>query len=155
VLGLTLTSFVIENISLPEEVEKRIDKRTSMGVVGDLNKYSQYQAAEAMREAANNPCGGMAGMGRGHGRGRGDGADVRPEHGRRAAAGPGGAGRDGSLRILRQADPRWQPFLPGVRRASDRGEQMRPVRVRTPARRQVLPQLRAESGLNSPITTND
>lgn len=61
-LGLSLTSFVIENISLPEEVEKTMDKRTSMGVLGDLNKYTQYQAAEAMREAANNP-GGMAGMG--------------------------------------------------------------------------------------------
>lgn len=68
-LGLSLTSFVIENISLPEEVEKSIDKRTSMGVVGDLNKYSQYQAAEAMREAANNPNGGLAGMGVGMGAG--------------------------------------------------------------------------------------
>ena len=68
-LGLTLTSFVIENISLPEEVEKSIDKRTSMGVVGDLNKYSQFQAAEAMREAANNPGGGFAGMGVGMGAG--------------------------------------------------------------------------------------
>jgi membrane protease subunit (stomatin/prohibitin family) len=63
-LGLSLTSFVIENISLPEDVEKAIDRRTSMGVTGDLNKFSQYQAAEAMREAANNKGGGgMAGMG--------------------------------------------------------------------------------------------
>ncbi|MEG0493437.1 MAG: SPFH domain-containing protein [Clostridia bacterium] len=68
-LGLTLSNFVIENISLPEEVEKSIDKRTSMGVVGDLNKYTQFQAAEAMREAANNPSGGMAGMGVGMGAG--------------------------------------------------------------------------------------
>ena len=69
-LGLTLTNFVIENISLPEEVEKSIDRRTSMGVVGDLNKYTQFQAAEAMREAANNPGGaGMAGMGVGMGAG--------------------------------------------------------------------------------------
>ena len=68
-LGLTLCSFVIENISLPEEVEKSIDKRTSMGVVGDLNKYAQFQAAEAMREAANNPNGGMAGIGVGMGAG--------------------------------------------------------------------------------------
>ena len=69
-LGLTLTSFVIENISLPEDVEKAIDKRTSMGVAGDLNKYTQYQAAEAMREAANNNGGGgMAGMGVGMGAG--------------------------------------------------------------------------------------
>ncbi len=69
-LGLQLTSFVIENISLPEEVEKTMDKRTSMGVLGDLNKYTQYQAAEAMREAANNPGGGgFAGMGVGMGAG--------------------------------------------------------------------------------------
>ena len=65
-LGLKLESFVIENISLPDEVEKAIDRRTSMGVVGDLNQYAQYQAAEAMREAANNP-NGMAGMGAGMG----------------------------------------------------------------------------------------
>ena len=69
-LGLTLTSLVIENISLPEDVEKALDKRTSMGIAGDLNKYTQYQAAEAMREAANNPGGGgMAGMGVGMGAG--------------------------------------------------------------------------------------
>ncbi len=67
-LGLTLTSFVIENISLPEEVEKSMDKRTSMGVLGDMGKYTQYQAAEALREAANNP-GGSAGAGMGMGAG--------------------------------------------------------------------------------------
>ena len=69
-LGLTLCSFVIENISLPEEVEKSMDKRTSMGVLGNLDQYAKYQAAEAMREAANNSAGGgMAGMGVGMGAG--------------------------------------------------------------------------------------
>jgi len=69
-LGLMLCSFVIENISLPEEVEKSMDKRTSMGVLGNLDQYAKYQAAEAMREAANNPAGGgMAGMGVGMGAG--------------------------------------------------------------------------------------
>lgn len=67
-LGLQLSSFVVENISLPEEVEKAMDRRTSMGVMGDLGRYAQYQAAEAMREAANNP-GGTAGMGVGMGAG--------------------------------------------------------------------------------------
>ena len=66
--GLTLCSFVIENISLPEEVEKSIDKRTSMGVLGNLDQYAKYQAAEAMRDAASNP-NGMAGMGVGMGAG--------------------------------------------------------------------------------------
>ena len=67
-LGLTLCSFVIENISLPDEVEKAMDRRTSMGVVGDLNQYTQYQAAEAMRESANNGSS-MAGAGVGMGAG--------------------------------------------------------------------------------------
>ncbi|MBR4457675.1 MAG: SPFH domain-containing protein [Clostridia bacterium] len=67
-LGVQLTGFVIENVSLPEEVEKAMDRRTSMGVVGDLNKYTQYQAAEALRESANNP-GGSAGAGVGLGAG--------------------------------------------------------------------------------------
>ena len=68
-LGLTLCSFVIENISLPEEVEKSMDKKTSMGVLGNLDQYAKYQAAEAMREAANNDGNGMAGMGVGMGAG--------------------------------------------------------------------------------------
>ena len=68
-LGLTLCSFVIENISLPEDVEKAMDKRTSMGVLGNLDQYAKYQAAEAMREAANNDGNGMAGMGVGMGAG--------------------------------------------------------------------------------------
>ena len=67
-LGLTLCSFIIENISLPEEVEKSIDKRTSMGVIGNMDQYAKYQAAEAMRDAANNPSG-MAGVGVGMGAG--------------------------------------------------------------------------------------
>lgn len=52
--GLKLISFYIENISLPEEVEAVLDKRTSMGVLGDMNKYAQYQTAEAIRDAAQN-----------------------------------------------------------------------------------------------------
>jgi membrane protease subunit (stomatin/prohibitin family) len=53
-LGLDLLSFALENISLPEEVEKAMDERASMGAIGNLNNYSQYQAANAMREAASN-----------------------------------------------------------------------------------------------------
>ena len=67
-LGIQLTSFVIENISLPEEVEKAMDRRTSMGVVGDLNRYTQFQAAEALRESASAP-GSSAGAGMGMGAG--------------------------------------------------------------------------------------
>lgn len=63
-LGLKLESFIIENVSLPQEVEQAMDRRTSMGVVGDLQKYTQFQAAEALRDSAKNE-GGMGGMGAG------------------------------------------------------------------------------------------
>src|SRR4029078_7399382 len=66
--GLELTKFVIENISLPPEVEAAMDRRTSMGVIGDVGRYAQFQAADAMRDAAQNPGGGAgAGMGLGAG----------------------------------------------------------------------------------------
>lgn len=66
--GLELTKFVIENISLPQDVEAAMDKRTSMGVIGDVGRYAQFQAADAMRDAAQNPSGG-AGTGVGLGAG--------------------------------------------------------------------------------------
>lgn len=69
VYGLELTKFVIENISLPPEVEAAMDKRTSMGVIGDVGRYAQFQAADAMRDAAQNTGGGGAGTGAGLGAG--------------------------------------------------------------------------------------
>ena len=70
--GIELTGFYIENLSLPPEVEKMLDERTSMGVIGDkIGTYTQFQAAQAMREAANNPSGGLAGAGVGLGAGLG------------------------------------------------------------------------------------
>ena len=56
--GFVTTQVLIENISLPEEVERALDKRTSMGVVGNLDQYARFQAAHAMEAAANNPGGG-------------------------------------------------------------------------------------------------
>src|SRR4026208_2587043 len=66
--GLDLTKFVIENISLPAEVEAAMDKRTSMGVIGDVGRYAQFQAADAMRDARQS-AGGGAGRGVGLGAG--------------------------------------------------------------------------------------
>ena len=66
--GLALTKFLVENISLPQAVEEALDKRSSMGVIGNLNQYTQYQTANAMEEAAKNP-GGMAAGGMGMGMG--------------------------------------------------------------------------------------
>jgi membrane protease subunit (stomatin/prohibitin family) len=66
--GVEVTKFYVENISLPEEVEKALDKRSSMGALGDANRYMQFQAADAMRDAAQNE-GGGAGLGAGLGAG--------------------------------------------------------------------------------------
>jgi membrane protease subunit (stomatin/prohibitin family) len=66
--GLEVTKMLVENISLPEAVEKALDQRSSMGVIGDLHKYTQFQAANALEEAAKNP-GGMAAGGMGMGMG--------------------------------------------------------------------------------------
>ncbi|EEX10028.1 antifreeze protein, type I [Ruegeria lacuscaerulensis ITI-1157] len=68
--GLEMPEFYIENISLPPAVEAALDKRTSMGLAGDLGKFTQYSAAEAMTAAASNPSGG-GGMGAGLGMGMG------------------------------------------------------------------------------------
>lgn len=69
--GLAIPQMFIVNISLPEAVEKALDTRTSMGVIGDMNKYQQYQFGTAMGDAAKNPAGG--GMGEGIGLGMGFG----------------------------------------------------------------------------------
>lgn len=69
--GLTIPEFYIENISLPPAVEEALDKRTSMGLAGDLGKFTQYSAAEAMTAAAKNPGGAGGGMGAGIGAGLG------------------------------------------------------------------------------------
>jgi len=56
--GITLPHFLIENISLPPEVEQALDRRTSMNVLGNLQAYTQYQAANAIEASAKNPNGG-------------------------------------------------------------------------------------------------
>ena len=58
--GLEITKLLVENISLPDAVEKALDRRSSMGVIGNLRDYAAYQAAESMRAAAENPAGGAA-----------------------------------------------------------------------------------------------
>jgi membrane protease subunit (stomatin/prohibitin family) len=66
-VGLTIPTFIIENISVPPEVEAALDKRTQMGILGDLNRYTQFQAANAVEAAANNPGGAGEGVGLGMG----------------------------------------------------------------------------------------
>ena len=66
--GLEVTKFYVENVSLPPEVEAAMDRRASMGALGDAQKYMQFQAADALRDAAQNE-GGGAGLGAGLGAG--------------------------------------------------------------------------------------
>jgi hypothetical protein len=73
--GLKVAALYVENISLPPEVEAALDKRTSMGIIGNLQAYTQYQAATAMEDAAKNP-GGTAGAGIGMGMGMAIGQQI-------------------------------------------------------------------------------
>jgi membrane protease subunit (stomatin/prohibitin family) len=82
--GLELPELYIENISLPPAVEEALDKRTSMGMAGDLGRFTEYSAAEAMTAAARNPAGGEMGAGLGAGLGMAIGAQM-------ARQGPWGA----------------------------------------------------------------
>jgi membrane protease subunit (stomatin/prohibitin family) len=67
--GLEVPQLQIVNIALPESVEKAIDTRTQMGVIGDMGRFQQYQMANAMTQAAQNPGSGAAGEGLGMGLG--------------------------------------------------------------------------------------
>src|SRR5258705_1071505 len=67
--GLTRDSFVVENLSLPEELQKVLDQRISMNVLGDMGKFTQYQVAQAIPIAAGNEGGGAVGIGAGLGAG--------------------------------------------------------------------------------------
>jgi len=62
--GLAVQSFFVESLSLPEEVQRHLDKASSMRVIGDLDRYARFQSAEAIEKAAGQP-GGMAGIGAG------------------------------------------------------------------------------------------
>src|SRR5438552_276004 len=67
--GLTLDTFVVENLSLPDELQKVLDQRISMNMLGDMGKYTQYQVAQSIPIAAANEGGGAVGIGAGLGAG--------------------------------------------------------------------------------------
>jgi membrane protease subunit (stomatin/prohibitin family) len=68
-LGLQLDSFVVQNLSLPDELQKRLDERIGMNMVGNLRDYTQFQVAQSIPTAAANEGGGGAGLGAGIGAG--------------------------------------------------------------------------------------
>ena len=68
--GLSLETFVVENLSLPDELQKILDQRISMNMIGDMGKYTQFQVAQSVPiAAANEGGGGVAGVGVGLGAG--------------------------------------------------------------------------------------
>lgn len=89
--GLSITQFVIENVSLPREVEATLDQTTRLSMLGgQLGTYTQLQSADAIREAARNPSGGAAagvGIGMGAALGQRAAAVAAPEAAPAAAAG--------------------------------------------------------------------
>ena len=92
-LGLTLERFSVESVTLPEAIQKALDERISMGVVGDLNRYTQYQAASAIPLAAQNE-GGLAGIGAGVGVGAAIGQAMATNMNAAPAAAPQAAGNN-------------------------------------------------------------
>jgi membrane protease subunit (stomatin/prohibitin family) len=97
-LGLSLDSFVVENLSLPDELQKILDQRIGMNMVGDMGRYTQYQVAQSIPIAAANEGGGAAGVGAGLGAGVAMGQAMMdalkkagPSGGESGPAGAGGA----------------------------------------------------------------
>lgn len=74
-LGLELRGFQLVSVTPPDEVQKFIDQRSAMGALGNMAQYTQFQTAQAIRDAANNPggAGGAQGAGMGAGLGMGMG----------------------------------------------------------------------------------
>jgi membrane protease subunit (stomatin/prohibitin family) len=64
-LGIAVDSFVVENLSLPEELQKRLDERVGMNMLGNMQQYTQFQAAQSLPIAAANEGGGFAAIGAG------------------------------------------------------------------------------------------
>jgi membrane protease subunit (stomatin/prohibitin family) len=116
-LGLELAQFVVENISLPEELQKVMDQRIGVSMAGDLNKYTQFQAAQALPVAAANS-GGTAGMGVGLGVGVAMGQNMMAAMKQPAEASPAPAASKARFCIdCGQAVPDNARFCPACGRA--------------------------------------
>ena len=103
-MGVSLTQFFVENISLPPEVEAALDKRSQMSVLGNLDQYTKFQTAEAIRDAANNP-GGLGGLGAGLGAGLAVGQQM-------AGAVAGAASASGQVTPANTQSPAGPPPMP-------------------------------------------
>ncbi len=118
--GLELADFFVNSITPPEEVQKAIDARSSMGAVGDLNAYMKFQAANSMSKMAERGGdGGAMGMGMGAGFGMMMPGMIRDA----MAAGGTAEGAPGRAGSTQQG---WQPGANGVGRGHRRQSGCRP-----------------------------
>ncbi|MGH9821540.1 MAG: SPFH domain-containing protein, partial [Pyrinomonadaceae bacterium] len=124
--GLEVTKFFVENISLPPEVEAAMDKRASMGALGDAQKYMQFQAADALRDAAQNE-GGGAGLGAGLGAGFAVGGQMANVFGQQAQGGQGGGGGAAAATVACPACGKQN--APGAKFCADCGGKMEIAQV--------------------------
>jgi membrane protease subunit (stomatin/prohibitin family) len=97
-LGLELTEVQVQDVGLPEEVERAIDKAGAMRAIGNMQMYTQYETASSINDAANNP-GGLAAAGVGVGMGFGMGGQM--------------AGAMGGM-LAGQSQPQLQPGIGGA-----------------------------------------
>lgn len=104
-IGLQIVTFQVEAITPPDDVTKLIDQRTGMGAIGDMGAFTQFQAAQAMRDAAQNPGGGGAaatGVGLGAGMAMGQAManainQSQGQTGQSGSAGVAAAGQQGKI----------------------------------------------------------
>ncbi len=124
--GLEVTKFYVENISLPQEVEAAMDKRASMGALGDAQRYMQFQAADALRDAAQNE-GGGAGLGAGLGAGFAVGNQMANVFGQQGATGQSTGGGTAAQSATCPSCGKQNPV--GVKFCSDCGAKMEVTKV--------------------------
>jgi membrane protease subunit (stomatin/prohibitin family) len=134
--GLTLDSLVVQNVSLPEELQKILDQKIGMNMIGDMGRFTQYQVANAIPEAARNE-GGMAGMGVGLGAGVGFGQVMGQAMASAMQPAAGGAPR-------RHASAGWLAPVFGRRGRRDAGKTARAGRKGHPQPGRIR---RQESGI--------
>ena len=129
--GLEVTKFYVENVSVPEEVQAAINKRASMGALGDAQKYMQFQAADALRDAAQNE-GGGAGLGAGLGAGFAVGGQMANVFGQQAGGVSGGGQPQQTAPAAASTVPCpscGKPNNPGVKFCSECGSKMEVAKV--------------------------
>lgn len=123
--GLEVTKFYVENVSVPEAVQEAIDKRAAMGAIGNVDQYMKFQAADALRDAAQNE-GGGAGLGAGLGAGFAMGNQMVGAFGGMQQGGGGG----GAAPVATTPCPSCgKPNAAGVKFCSDCGGKMEIAQV--------------------------